>query len=165
MLGLPPSKLGIEDSNKYNSLVERHKAYVEECLRPILNNIVLKLTNFFFPYEGRQRIAVRQLDLISLDTKTLQEFAASAINNGYATPNEIRSLFGFDYHKDGDILMANGTLNDIGITRAKAKVELEQMKLNLKNQKASENNLADTQGENEDENLDANEDENDEKST
>lgn len=163
MLGLPPSKLGIEDSNKYNSLVERHKAYVEECLRPILNNIVLKLTNFFFPYEGRQRIAVRQLDLISLDTKTLQEFAASAINNGYATPNEIRSLFGFDYHKDGDILMANGTLNDIGITRAKAKVELEQMKLNLKNQKASENNFAENQDENQDENPDANEDENDEK--
>lgn len=133
MLGLPPSKLGIEDSNKYNSLVERHKAYVEECLRPILNNITYKLTNFFFTYEARKRITVRQLDLISLDTKSLQEFAASAINNGYATPNEIRSLFGFEHHPDGDFLLANGTLSDIGINRAKAEVELDQMKLDLQN--------------------------------
>lgn len=146
MLGLPPSKLGIEDSNKYNSLVERHKAYVEECLRPILNNIVSKLTNFFFPYEGRQRINVRQLDLISLDTKSLQEFASSAINNGYATPNEIRSLFGFEHHKDGDVLMANGTLTDIGITQAKAKVELEQMKWDLKQKKENANTETDEKG-------------------
>lgn len=139
MLGLPPSKLGIEDSNKYNSLIERHKAYVEECLRPILTNITYKLTNFFFPYEARQRIAVKQLDLISLDTKSLQEFASSAINNGYATPNEIRSLFGFEHHKDGDYLMANGTLTDIGISHAKAKIELEKLKLELKNNKTQDN--------------------------
>ena len=52
--------------------------------------------------------------------------------------------------------MADGTLSDIGITRAKAKVELEQMKLNLKNQKASENNLAETEDENQEENEDEN---------
>lgn len=135
MLGLPPSKLGVEDSNKYNSLVERHKAYVEEALRPVLNNIITKFTNWFFPDNMNQRINIKQLDLISLDTKTLQEFASSAINNGYATSNEIRELFGFEYHKDGNYLLANGSLTDVGLSHLKTKVEVDLLKLQLKQAK------------------------------
>ncbi|ENY69023.1 Hypothetical protein, putative phage portal protein [Mycoplasmopsis bovigenitalium 51080] len=110
-LGIPPSKLGIDDPNKYNSSAELNRAYVDNSLKPLLINICQKITQVLLPH--REQVTFKVLDLLSVDIKAVQEFAASAINNGYATANEIRELLGFDKHPDGDKLLANGTLTPV----------------------------------------------------
>ncbi|WGI36488.1 phage portal protein [Mesomycoplasma lagogenitalium] len=108
-LGIPPSKLGIDDPNKYNSSAELNKDYVDNALKPILINICQKLSFSLLKNENEE-ITFKPLDLLKLDIKTIQEFASSAINNGYATANEIRALIGLDKHPDGDKLLINSTL-------------------------------------------------------
>ncbi len=110
-LGIPPAKLGIDDPNKYNSSVELNRAYVDNSLKPLLINICQRLTLSLA--NNDEKITFKTIDLLSVDIKSIQEFAASAINNGYATANEIRQLLGFDKHPDGDKLLANGTLTPV----------------------------------------------------
>ncbi|MBT1393725.1 phage portal protein [Mycoplasma bovis] len=110
-LGIPPAKLGIDDPNKYNSSVELNRTYVDNSLKPLLINICQRLTLSLA--NNDEKITFKTIDLLSVDIKSIQEFAASAINNGYATANEIRQLLGFDKHPDGDKLLANGTLTPV----------------------------------------------------
>ncbi|QJR43629.1 phage portal protein [Mycoplasma miroungigenitalium] len=112
-LGIPPAKLGIDDPNKYNSSVELNRAYVDNSLKPLLINITQEMTKAI---GGRdEEITYRPIDLLSIDAKSIQEFASSGINNGFITPNEIRELLGFDKHPDGDSLLANGTLTPVNL--------------------------------------------------
>ncbi|MBN0919426.1 phage portal protein [[Mycoplasma] gypis] len=112
VLGIPPQKLGIDDPNKYNSSAELNKSYVDNSLKPLLLNICQRLS-YSLLEPTREYITYKQLDLLSVDIKSIQEFASSAINNGYATPNEIRNLIGLDAHPDGDKLLINSTLVEI----------------------------------------------------
>ncbi|WP_322911058.1 phage portal protein [Mycoplasmopsis felis] len=116
-LGIPPAKLGIDDPNKYNSSSELNRAYVDNALKPLLINITQRISESILKNEPNQEITFRTLDLLSLDLKSIQEFAASAINSGYATINEIRALIGLDKHKDGDSLLANGTLTPVNVLK------------------------------------------------
>lgn len=138
MFGIPPSKLGIEDTNKYNSMVERHRQYIDDAIKPILQNITKTLTSFFFLKDMTHEISFKAIDLISLDPNTLSTFGSSAINNGFATPNEIRELMGLEPIKDGDHLLANGSLTPISLNIAKAKQELLNLKQSNKKPDFSE---------------------------
>ncbi|MCS4536740.1 phage portal protein [Mycoplasma sp. CSL7475-4] len=115
-LGIPPAKLGIDDPNKYNSSVELNRAYVDNSLKPLLINITQEITKTLA--KNNEEITYRPVDLLSIDAKSIQEFAASGINNGFITPNEVRELLGFDKHPDGDKLLANGTLTPVNILGA-----------------------------------------------
>jgi HK97 family phage portal protein len=128
MFGIPPSKLGIEDSNKYNTMVERNRAYADDALKPILNRITTVLTNFFYLADMTQEITFNSLDLLSLDPASMQAFATSAINNAFMTPNEARLLIGLEPIKGGDDLFANSALVPVELSKAKAKAELENLK-------------------------------------
>lgn len=123
MLGIPPSKLGIDEDNKYNFSAALNASYADNALKPLLLNICQKLTYSFLESSGNEEISYRSLDLISMDTKSIQDFASSAINNGYATPNEIRQLIGLDPHMDGDHLLINSTLLPISLNIAKNQQE------------------------------------------
>lgn len=126
--GIPPSKLGIEDNNKYNTMVERNRSYSDEAIKPVLLRITTAFTNYFFPNTMTEEITFRAIDLLSIDPNSLKDFASSAINNGWATPNEIRSLVGFEALENGDQLMANSAIIPIDLTIKKLKLEIKNMK-------------------------------------
>ncbi|WLP85291.1 phage portal protein [Mycoplasma seminis] len=113
-LGIPPAKLGYDDPNKYNSSSELNRAYIDNSLKPLLINITQRLT-YALCDKLSDEISYKIMDLLSIDLKALQEFAASGVNNGYITPNEVRELIGLPKHKDGDTLLANGTLTPVNI--------------------------------------------------
>ena len=128
MFGIPPSKLGIEDNNKYNSMVERHRQYIDDAIKPILQNITATLTSFFYKKDMTHEITFKAIDLLSLDPNSLSQFASNAINNAYATPNEIRNLIGFEAVPDGDNLMANSAIVPISLIMQKVKAEIKNLK-------------------------------------
>lgn len=121
-LGIPPIKLGIDDPNKYNSSAELNRAYVDNSLKPLLINICQRLT-YSLVENDSEEITYKALDLLNIDIKSIQEFASSAINNGYATANEIRALIGLDKHPDGDYLLANSTLAPVSILKQMSSVQ------------------------------------------
>ncbi|UWD34061.1 phage portal protein [Mesomycoplasma molare] len=134
-LGIPPAKLGIDDPNKYNSSAELNRAYIDNSLKPLLTNITQRFTYSLLENE-QEIITFKTLDLLSIDLKSIQEFASSAINNGYATANEIRALIGLDKHPDGDFLLANGTLTPVKVLQAQYNNPPEQQKPPLKQQES-----------------------------
>lgn len=112
VLGIPPAKLGIEDSNKYNSSSELQRAYIDQALVPILINICQKLSQDLCK-NHQEKIDFKVFDLLSLDIKAIQELAASGINNGFLSPNEIRVLIGLDPKPEGNDLLINQTLTPL----------------------------------------------------
>lgn len=116
IFGIPPSKLGIEDTNKYNTMVERNRQYADDALKPLLNNICATLTHYFYPTASKY-IGYSNYQLLSIDPGALKDFAASAINNAFCTPNEIRKMLGLDPIEGGDVLMANSAIQPIELIR------------------------------------------------
>ena len=157
MFGIPPSKLGIEDNNKYNSMVERHRQYIDDAIKPVLQKITSCFTSFFFEWDMTQEITFKSIDLLSLDPNSLSTFASTAINNGYATPNEIRALIGFEPNKEGEHLMINSAIIPIELVVQKVTLELENLK-NANKQMNEPQQTKDTQENNE--NLDDKNDKN-----
>jgi len=128
MFGIPASKLGIEDTNKYNTMVERNRAYSDDALKPLLNRITTSLTDHFFPLDMTQEITYSPLDLLSMDPSSLKDFLTSAINNAFMTPNESRDLIGLPAITGGDELFANSALVPIELSKEKAKLDIEVLK-------------------------------------
>lgn len=154
MFGIPASKLGIEDNNKYNTMVERNRAYSDDAIKPLLNNITATLTDYFFEADMTQEISFKPIDLLSIDPNSLKDFASSAINNGWATPNEIRSLIGFEpVDEIGDELFANGAILPLKLNIQKAENELNP----------KEDNSKESDKDNEEDNKEDNIDKNSEK--
>ncbi|MHA3795755.1 phage portal protein [Mycoplasma sp. HF14] len=125
-LGIPPAKLGYDDPNKYNSSSELNKAYIDNSLKPLLINITQRLT-YALCTQPNEEINFKIIDLLSIDLKALQEFAASGINSGYLTPNEVRELIGLPKHPDGDILLANGTLTPVNILGSQTDIKRKEV--------------------------------------
>ena len=128
MFGIPASKLGIEDTNKYNTMVERHRAYSDDALKPILNRITTALTKFFFPTDMTREIIFNPIDLLSMDPVNTQVLVTSGINNAFVTPNEGRMLIGLEPLAGGDDLFANSALVPVELSKAKVKAELDNLK-------------------------------------
>lgn len=128
VFGVPASKLGIEDNNKYNTLIERNRAYTDNAVKPILDIITNALTDYFFPTDMTSEITYRAVDLLSLDPGALKDFATSAINNAFATPNEIREMIGWDPVEEGCTLMANSAIQPVKSLISKAELEIENLK-------------------------------------
>ena len=147
IFGIPASKLGIEDNNKYNTLIERNRAYVDNAVKPILDIITMALTDYFFESDMTNEITYRAVDLLSLDPGALKDFATSAINNAFATPNEIRELIGWEALKEGDILLANSAIVPVQDIITKSKIELSLLKeqKNASNKPNESNQTNDTQ--------------------
>ncbi|VEU66408.1 phage portal protein, HK97 family [Mesomycoplasma conjunctivae] len=134
ILGIPPAKLGIEDQNKYNSSAELNKAYTDNALIPLLINICQRLSIELVP--NSELITFRPIDLLSMDTKSIQELAASGVNNGYLTPNEVRAFLGLKALKDGDLLLINSTL--VPLKNIEENKEIDA-KINLQKQQSNNN--------------------------
>lgn len=158
VFGIPASKLGIEDNNKYNTLIERNRSYVDNAVKPILDIITNAFTDFFFETDMTQEITYRAIDLLSLDPGALKDFATSAINNAFATPNEIRQLIGWEPVEEGDTLMANGAIVPIKGILEKQKLEIEQLRKNINYDKKEGEKINDNNEDNSIQNNEVNRD-------
>jgi HK97 family phage portal protein len=105
-LGVPPSIVGLLEYANYSNMEIQQKKFWEDAVIPILNIIADKLTLCLAPHFNEDY----WFDFDFSDIKALQEdeerksrIAATLINNGIKTPNQIiREMFNGEGYKGGD---------------------------------------------------------------
>lgn len=106
--GIPPSFLGVEIPN--TSSLQLNKFYLDNAIKPILNNIISRIQYTIFGDNKKYKIKYSLIELSGINLMENMEVITKGINSGVMTINEAREMIGLNPRDDGDKLYANGTL-------------------------------------------------------
>ena len=120
---VPPSRVGVVEAQKYNSLEENNKSYLRDSLVPLITKFENALNNIL-PTSLIVEIDVRQYT--RGDRKSQAESIAAEIKTGLISLNEGREDLGRDKVDGGDVFAIDtnnltfGLLTDIPKLQAAA---------------------------------------------
>lgn len=132
--GIPPSFLGVEIPN--TSSLQLNKFYLDNAIKPILNNIISRIQYTIFGDNKKFKIKYSLIELSGINLMENMEVITKGINSGVMTINEAREMIGLNPRDDGDKLYANGTL--MPIEKLGLRIESETKKFDSE----AEKNLA-----------------------
>lgn len=114
IFGVPKGIIMSNDVNR--ATAEAHRvAFIENTVIPMMRKLVSSLTEFLLPeYSGTENMYFDFDDPLPRNTEIDLAYYANGIQNGWLSPNEVRSMEGFKNFDGGDVIRLPFTLGEVG---------------------------------------------------
>lgn len=106
---ISPIMLGDLSHTQYGSIEQAQIEFVQHCLMPYIEMIENELNRKLMPVDSNIYINLDTNVLLKSDKQSEANYITTLVSNGILTPNEGRSILGYNAIEGGDVIMVNYT--------------------------------------------------------